>query len=47
MPSSILLFQSTPDLINRENPHQVDSLAKDSEFQSTPDLINRENLVAT
>ena len=37
------LFQSTPDLINRENivtPYQtLDPLL----FQSTPDLINREN----
>ena len=36
-------FQSTPDLVNRENGgfeliHQVDNL-----FQSTPDLVNREN----
>ena len=37
------MFQSTPDLINRENhrirPHTNIIIV----FQSTPDLINREN----
>ncbi len=36
-------FQSTPDLINRENRWQLIILIAMKQFQSTPDLINREN----
>ena len=36
-------FQSTPDLINRENGLILDIIASINQFQSTPDLINREN----
>ena len=36
-------FQSTPDLINRENPIVKDTVIITDAFQSTPDLINREN----
>ena len=35
-------FQSTPDLINRENVKAAIKCMFDG-FQSTPDLINREN----
>ena len=40
-----LMFQSTPDLVNREN--FTDAILKLSHirFQSTPDLVNRENAV--
>ena len=40
------MFQSTPDLVNRENaggrliPTSIDL------FQSTPDLVNRENYLS-
>ena len=37
------VFQSTPDLINRENTVQMAWCTTRSRFQSTPDLINREN----
>ena len=37
------MFQSTPDLINRENASQGTQMLAFSQFQSTPDLINREN----
>ena len=37
------MFQSTPDLINRENALNWLSYARWILFQSTPDLINREN----
>ena len=36
-------FQSTPDLINRENNPVYAVTIFFGEFQSTPDLINREN----
>ena len=36
-------FQSTPDLINRENPPLRPLEGAQGTFQSTPDLINREN----
>ena len=36
-------FQSTPDLINRENVKAAIKCMFDG-FQSTPDLINRENV---
>ena len=36
-------FQSTPDLINRENRDFYLILIWRLMFQSTPDLINREN----
>ena len=38
------LFQSTPDLINRENVEVLKKLFLWVLFQSTPDLINRENI---
>ena len=38
-----LVFQSTPDLINRENLSTRFEITGVNEFQSTPDLINREN----
>ena len=38
-----LLFQSTPDLINRENELFAIKQVGGKRFQSTPDLINREN----
>ena len=38
------MFQSTPDLINRENASQGTQMLAFSQFQSTPDLINRENV---
>ena len=37
------MFQSTPDLINRENSFYKVATAHRTVFQSTPDLINREN----
>ena len=36
-------FQSTPDLVNRENMPTVGGLKASLLFQSTPDLVNREN----
>ena len=36
-------FQSTPDLINRENGAEIINGLWQGLFQSTPDLINREN----
>ena len=36
-------FQSTPDLINRENLRKIGVVPDFNMFQSTPDLINREN----
>ena len=36
-------FQSTPDLINRENKEKLQKQRVNLQFQSTPDLINREN----
>ena len=36
-------FQSTPDLINRENAKAAHPNDYNTQFQSTPDLINREN----
>ena len=45
MPPTCLQFQSTPDLINRENNRDVLTTGFDAPFQSTPDLINRENVV--
>ncbi len=41
-----LAFQSTPDLINRENGCKTGGLYNETMFQSTPDLINRENRLA-
>ena len=41
------LFQSTPDLINRENVSFVIQHGLVRMFQSTPDLINRENGVSS
>ena len=38
-------FQSTPDLINRENAKQAEQAIRAAVFQSTPDLINRENAI--
>ena len=38
------MFQSTPDLINRENCRKFGKESVVLLFQSTPDLINRENL---
>ena len=37
------MFQSTPDLINRENGGLLQFVERAMVFQSTPDLINREN----
>ena len=37
------MFQSTPDLINRENTAPTGAGRFQFQFQSTPDLINREN----
>ena len=37
------MFQSTPDLINRENQSIKGAISALHGFQSTPDLINREN----
>ena len=39
------MFQSTPDLINRENQEQAKAAIAPLLFQSTPDLINRENTI--
>ena len=39
------MFQSTPDLINRENLPCLNINWQVVLFQSTPDLINRENAV--
>ena len=36
-------FQSTPDLVNRENSPDAAELIAKHPFQSTPDLVNREN----
>ena len=41
--STGLSFQSTPDLINRENETFLIDAFANFMFQSTPDLINREN----
>ena len=41
--SMMLLFQSTPDLVNRENLNNVGLVKTELWFQSTPDLVNREN----
>ena len=38
------LFQSTPDLVNRENLFVVRLFSGCGQFQSTPDLVNRENV---
>ena len=38
-------FQSTPDLVNRENGFIGCYLRKLILFQSTPDLVNRENIL--
>ena len=38
------MFQSTPDLINRENVQGRLPAGRSALFQSTPDLINRENI---
>ena len=37
------MFQSTPDLVNRENEMQQVVYQALPVFQSTPDLVNREN----
>ena len=37
------LFQSTPDLVNRENTGWIMMFGVMEMFQSTPDLVNREN----
>ena len=37
------MFQSTPDLVNRENSYLIILVNKNFKFQSTPDLVNREN----
>ena len=37
------MFQSTPDLVNRENVTSTSPRFGRSAFQSTPDLVNREN----
>ena len=39
------MFQSTPDLINRENKAEIVKSLLLAAFQSTPDLINRENMM--
>ena len=39
------LFQSTPDLVNREKVSSWCSLGGITRFQSTPDLVNREKSV--
>ena len=36
-------FQSTPDLVNRENAASPPNSNLNDLFQSTPDLVNREN----
>ena len=36
-------FQSTPDLVNRENKRSELKRVARQLFQSTPDLVNREN----
>ena len=38
------LFQSTPDLVNRENTDDELNALSECVFQSTPDLVNRENM---
>ena len=43
MSAASYTFQSTPDLINRENVVFSPLNGGHSRFQSTPDLINREN----
>ena len=40
------MFQSTPDLVNRENRLMNAFHALTRRFQSTPDLVNRENIDA-
>ena len=40
------MFQSTPDLVNRENLGGGTPEGLWSVFQSTPDLVNRENVNA-
>ena len=42
----IFQFQSTPDLVNRENLQQQLQSRATLLFQSTPDLVNRENNLA-
>ena len=37
------MFQSTPDLVNRENFRSMYLHLPGNQFQSTPDLVNREN----
>ena len=39
----LAVFQSAPDLINRENNCIVTMQWLQAKFQSAPDLINREN----
>ena len=41
------MFQSTPDLVNRENVFASQRLLLIRVFQSTPDLVNRENLISS
>ena len=41
------MFQSTPDLVNRENHRNLRDQAGILRFQSTPDLVNRENAITT
>ena len=38
-----MMFQSTPDLVNRENQSAGGGGSAAAVFQSTPDLVNREN----
>ena len=40
------MFQSTPDLVNRENVKCFNFHFKYLLFQSTPDLVNRENNIS-
>ena len=40
------MFQSTPDLVNRENSLVFARFFHADLFQSTPDLVNRENMLA-
>ena len=42
-PKPCSVFQSTPDLVNRENDTLPRKQRLKFEFQSTPDLVNREN----
>ena len=43
----IAKFQSTPDLVNRENAVGAGGVTTVVLFQSTPDLVNRENLTVS